>query len=128
MNKFLAVAMLLLAASQLWAKGTFTGENLNRPFTVHGRLSVYNGSANLRIWIVGSKRMLYVGEESPTLEKINKILGDGDGWFTRDIFGDFTVEPLAPDIKGHLRPVRILGVKNVVIAREGKVLARKKAL
>ena len=82
----------------------------------------------MRIWVVGSKRLLYVGGESPALEKVNKILGDGDGWFTRDIFGDFTVEPLAPDIKGHMRPVRILGVKNVVIARDGKILSKKKAL
>jgi len=128
MSKFLAMAVLLLTMSPSWAKGAFTGESLNQPFTVHGRLSVYNGSANLRIWVVGSKRLLYVGGESPALEKVNKILGDGDGWFTRDIFGDFTVEPLAPDIKGHMRPVRILGVKNVVIARDGKILSKKKAL
>jgi hypothetical protein len=86
------------------------------------------GSANLRIWIVSSKRMLYVGGESPALEKVNKILGDGDGWFTRDMFGDFTVEPLAADIKGHMRPVRILGLRNVVIASEGKVVTKKSAL
>lgn len=128
MDKFLALAILLLGGSPSWAKETFTGENLNRPFTIHGRLSVYNGSANLRIWIVGSKRMLYVGGESPALEKINNIFGDGEGWFTRDIFGDFTVEPLATDIKGHMRPVRVLGVKNVVIARDEKMLARKNAL
>jgi len=128
MNKFLALAILLLGGSPSWAKEAFTGENLNRPFTVHGRLSVYNGSANLRIWIVGSNRMLYIDAESPALEKINSIFGDGEGWFTRDIFGDFTVEPLAKDIKGHMRPVRVLGVKNVVIARDGKVLSRKKAL
>ncbi len=128
MSKFLAVAVLLLTMSPSWAKGAFTGESMSQPFTVHGRLSVYSGSANLRIWVVGSKRLLYVGGESPALEKVNKILGDGDGWFTRDIFGDFTVEPLATDIKGHMRPVRILGVKNVVIARDGKVLSKKKAL
>ena len=128
MNKLLALTILLLAAGASWGKEVFTGENLNRPFTVHGRLSVYNGSANLRIWIVGSRRMLYVAAESPALGKINRVLGDGDGWFTRDIFGDFSVEPLAPDIKGHMRPVRVTGVKNVVIAREGKVVSRKKAL
>ena len=71
--------------------------------------------------------MLYVGDESPALEKINRILGDGDP-FTCDIFGDFNVEPLAPDIKDHMRPARITGVKNVVISREGKVLSKKKAL
>jgi hypothetical protein len=129
MNKFLAIAILLAATtSPSWGKEVFTGENLNQAFTVHGRLSVYNGSANLRIWIVGSKRMLYIAADSPALDKINRVFGDGQGWFTRDIFGDFTVEPLAPDTKGHMRPVRVIGVKNVVIAREGKVVSKKKAL
>jgi len=82
----------------------------------------------MRIWIIGSKRMLYVGAESPTLEKLNKLFDDGDGWFTRDVFGDFTVEPLVPDIKGHMRPVRLLDVKNVVITHEGKVVSKKNAL
>ena len=128
MSKLLVLAILLLGTSPTWANGAFTGENLDRPFTIHGRLSVYNGSANLRIWIIGSKRMLYIGADSAALDKINRIFGDGGGWFSRDIFGDFTVEPLAPDAKGHIRPVRVLSVKNVVIAREGKVLSRKKEL
>src|SRR5258708_4906782 len=128
MIKVLAFIIFLFASGPSWAKETFTDENLNRPFTIHGRLRNYNGGANLRIWIVGSKRMLYVGAESPALDRINKLFGDGGGWFTRDIFGDFTVEPLAPDTKGHMRPVRILVVKNVVITREGEVVEKKDAL
>jgi hypothetical protein len=128
MNKILVLTIFLVAGSPSWAKEVFTGENMNGPFTVHGRLSVYNGSANLRIWVVGSKRLLYFGGESSALGKINNIFGDGEGWFNRDIFGDFTVEPLAKDIKGHMRPVRLLGVKNLVITRDGKVISRKKVL
>lgn len=67
----------------------------------------------------------YVDGDSLALERINKFFGDGGGWFSRDIFGDFTVEPLAADTKGHMRPVRIIGVKNVVITREGKVIAKR---
>lgn len=107
----------------------FTGENQNQPFTVHGRLSCYNGGSTFRIWIVGSKRMLYVaGDGTPALERVNKLFGDGDGWFTREIFAAFTVEPLARDQKGHMRPIRILAIKRVVITREGKVLSRRKEL
>ena len=120
---FLALAGISLSAGEV-----FTGENLNTPFTVHGRLSNYNGSATMRIWIVGSTRLLYVAAGSPALDKINQIFGDGNGWFTRDIFGDYTVEPLAPDIKGHMRPVKILDVKRVVISREGKVVSQKDSL
>ena len=73
--------------------------------------------------------MLYVaGERTPALDRVNKVLGDGDGWFTRDIFADFTVEPLARDKKGHMRPVRIIGVKRVVITKDGKVIAKRDEL
>src|SRR6266581_3566827 len=54
------VFFVLKRSSASERKEVFTGENLNQPFTVHGRLRVYNGSANLRIWIIGSTRMLYV--------------------------------------------------------------------
>jgi hypothetical protein len=45
-----------------------------------------------------------------------------------DIFADFTVEPLAPDKKGHMRPVRIIEVKGLVITKNGKVTAKRAQL
>ena len=62
------------------------------------------------------------------MEKINKFFGDGGGWFTREIFADFTVELLASDVSGHMRPVRILGIKHVVITSEGKFIAKRDEL
>ena|SRR5205809_1408505 len=98
MRKLIAIIAALSVIGSLQAE-VFTGEDRNEEFAVHGRLSVYNGSATLRIWIVGSKRILYVsGDRTPALDRINKFFEDGDGWFSRDIFADFTVEPLAPDI------------------------------
>jgi hypothetical protein len=76
----------------------FTGEDRNDQFTIHARLNCYNGSANLRIWVIGSRRMLYIADDSPASQRINKYLSDGGGWFDRDIYADFIVEPLAPDI------------------------------
>lgn len=107
----------------------FTGENQNTPFTVHGRLSCYNGGSTFRIWVIGSKRLLYVtGNSTPALDRLNKFFTDGNVWFERDIYADFTVEPLAPDIKGHMRPIRILAIKHVVIAKDGKVISKKDEL
>jgi len=127
-KNFLAIIPVLFLALGLRGQ-VFTGEDRNDQFTVHGRLSVYNGSANLRIWIVGSKRMLYIaGDSTPALERINKFFGDGDGWFSRDVFADFTVEPVAPDIKGHMRPVRVLAVKHVVVTKDGKVISIRQDL
>ena len=109
----------------------FTGEKLNQPFTVHGRLFCCAcGGIPYRIWIVGSKRVLYVaGEATPAFERSEKVLGRVDSPSARAIFADFTVEPLAPDEKKHMRAVRILSIKRVVIATpEGKVIAKRAEL
>jgi hypothetical protein len=128
MKHFLFLITTVFLATSLPSQ-VFTGEDRDDQFTVHGRLSVYNGSANLRIWIIGSKRMLYIaGDNTPASERINKFFGDGGGWFTRDVFADFTVEPLTPDIKGHMRPVRVLGIKHVVVTKDGKVVSKREDL
>ncbi len=125
MKRLLTLILVLLSAAPAWSE-VFTGEDLNQPFTIHGRLRCYNGGSSLRIWIVGSKRMLYIaGDSTPASERVNNYFGDGGGWFTRDLFADFTVEPLAADITGHMRPVRILAIKHVVITRDGKVIAQR---
>jgi hypothetical protein len=115
------------------AADVFTGESLDRPFVVHGRLCAYNGAPSLRIWIVGSTRILGVsapeGKEEEAMPKaLSGIFEDGEGWFTREFYGDFTVEPLRPDQKGHMRPVRILSVKNLVVVKDGKIVLMRKAL
>ena len=83
----------------------------------------------MRIWVVGSTRMLSV-EDGPANQKLNAILGEDGDVFSRTIYGDFTVAPTEPDKKGHMRHVRILTVKNVVIERDvdSKILATKKKL
>ena len=74
--------------------------------------------------------MLSVDQDGEAYRKIEAIFSDGDGWFTRTIYGDFTVEPTEPDIKGHMRNVRIIKVSNVVIERDEdkKLLVIRKEL
>ena len=111
------ISFLLLAVCASLARGdVFTGEKLNVPFTVHGRLGNYMGYAQMRIWVVGSTRMLGVEEKTDASEKIAALFPDS-GYFDHWVYGDFSVEPLAPDIKGHKRPIRILGVRNIVVER-----------
>jgi hypothetical protein len=123
----------LVLCGALSATEAFTGEALNERFVIHGRLSAYNGTPSLRIWIVGSKRILGVsapeGREEEAMPKaLLDIFEDGDGWFTRDFYGAFTVEPLEPDQKGHMRPVRVIAVKNLVVVKDGKIVLMRKSL
>jgi hypothetical protein len=117
MKRSSAILLLVIAMLPLLCSAAFTGEETNAPFTIHGRLRNYMGYAQMRIWIIGSTRILGVEEETSESEKIAALFPKG-GWFEYAVYGDFTVEPLAPDIKGHKRPVRILGVRNIVLERD----------
>ena len=110
--------LLMLCVAQDARSEAFTGEELNTPFTIHGRLRNYMGYAQMRIWIVGSTRMLGVEDEGTSEVKKIAALFPDDGWFGYAIYGDFTVEPLAPDIKGYKRSVRIIKVRNIVLERD----------
>jgi hypothetical protein len=123
-----AIAFLVLLPIGLHSE-VFTGEALNTPFTVHGRLHYYNGCGEMRIWIVGSKRILSV-KDGPVNQKLNAILGEDGDVFSRTIYGDFTVDPTEADTKGHMRHVKVLAAKNLVIERDAdqKVLLTRKEL
>jgi hypothetical protein len=128
MKKLLMIIGVLLFVGSVDAEG-FTGENRNDQFIIHGRLRCYNGGSAFRIWIIGSKRMLRVaGDKTPALDRVNKYFGDHNGWFKQDLFADFTVEPLEPDVKGVMRPVRIVALKHVVVTQDDKVIDQRDEL
>lgn len=123
-----------LPAASAVAEDVFTGADLNRPFTVHGRLRCHNGTPSMRIWIVGTQRILGVSERQdegagkPAIPpKIRDIFDDGKGWFTKDVFADFLVEPFEPDKPGVMRPVRILDATSIVVTLNGDVIRDDRA-
>ena len=93
-------------------------------YWTRGRLSVYSGNPSLRLWKVGTKRILgiYSGpstfpprttedsespELSPNLEKLDGALDGGE------IFADFEVCPLRPEHPGRMQPACIESAKNI---------------
>lgn len=88
-------------------------------FKVRGRMSLANGSLNIRIWPVGSKRMLAVREGKFLLDgyenlpkKIERQLNWGNA-----IFGDFTVCPFEGDKPGHMRQVCVESAENISVRK-----------
>jgi hypothetical protein len=131
----LATILLFLFAGALPTalSEVFTGEHSNTSFTIHGRLRHYMGAAQMRIWIVGSTRILGVEENTPESQKIAALFPKGGGLgglFDYAVYGDFTVEPLAPDTKGEMRQVRILKARNIVVERDSDnaIILQKKEL
>ena len=118
---FLMTVLHLLTANAV-AKGVCIEKPIGPCLTVHGRLSIYNGNPTLRIWKIGTKRLLGVinGEdtEAPVVPaelrkaEISKALTEGSS-----IYADFEVCPLTEEKAGVMQYVCIDSVTNVVVRK-----------
>jgi hypothetical protein len=82
-------------------------------FLLRGRMQPYNGgSPNIRIWPVGTTRLL--GVEQDANETVN-IPPGLEHWleFGTLIFADFTVCPLTEDKPGYMRIVCVESAQNI---------------
>jgi hypothetical protein len=82
-------------------------------FTVHGRLSFWNGSPTARIWWIGTKHMLGVSNEV-----LPENVAQYAGWDT-DVYGDFRVCPFTKAKTGEMQSVCVDSAKNLVSKRSG---------
>lgn len=78
-------------------------------FTVHGRLSFWNGGPSARIWRVGTKRILGDHDDWPLPEK----LADHMNWET-EAWGDFEVCPFTKERPGGMQMVCVESARNVI--------------
>ncbi len=85
-------------------------------YSVHGRLSQGADTIRLRLWPVGSKRMLGV-TGGPTLDDAEAPIWPQNLKFTsgdEDIYGDFEVCPFTQERKGAMQFVCIESASHVV--------------
>jgi len=81
-------------------------------FTVHGRLSLYNGAWTARIWRIGTKRLLGVDDDFPLPWFGAKHVD----WGT-DVYGDFEVCPFVAEKPGAMQIVCVENGSNLVVKR-----------
>jgi len=89
-------------------------EQVSECFRIRGRLRIYNGTPSLRIWRVGTKRILGVSEAHAGIRRMPESLEEKVG-FGIDIFGDFEVCPFTPETPGEMQFVCIESASNLVI-------------
>ena len=86
-------------------------------FTVRGRMDFWNGTPSVRIWRVGTKRILGVSEGAFRLEGFCNlppgILAKLD-WET-SLFADFTVCPFTDNKPGEMQFVCVESAKNASV-------------
>lgn len=88
-------------------------------FLFWGRMQLYEESPRVRIWRVGTTRVLGIMDDEYQLEGYENVPGDLVGqidWNTA-MFGDFTVCPFADDIPRKMRPICVEKAENTVIKR-----------
>ncbi len=91
-------------------------------FTVRGRMNFWNGSPSVRIWKVGTKRILGVrdqGKGGPGYSMLPDAVLAQLSWDT-DLFADFTVCPLGADVPGAMQIVCVDSATHVVVRTRAK--------
>lgn len=118
-----ALVVILLFAMPIFAQ---VRECKNNPkvigacYVVHGRATYGSGTPALRIWPVGTKRMLGVTAESIADDADDPIAPKDMLRFNSDveaIFGDFEVCPFTPERKGHMQMVCVQSATKLAIKR-----------
>jgi hypothetical protein len=87
-------------------------------FKVHGRLSYYNGAPSLRLWPVGTHRLLGISEGRfalPGYDSVPSAVIDRLASFENEMFADFTVCPFTTDEPGVMRLVCIKTARNILV-------------
>ena len=116
----LFVLLLLFAGLPCSAADQFVGPC----YPVRGRLSVWDGTPTVRIWVVGTQRILGIpSEETDFPLKYSKLPANverllvGNG---TNIFGDFVVCPLTKERSGTMRMVFVKSANHIVDRSERK--------
>lgn len=88
-------------------------------FTVHGRMNYWNGNPSVRIWKVGTKRILGVSEQRFAVEGYSNLpdeIAAKLSWES-DLFGNFVVCPFTAEKPGVMQLVCVDSASNLVVRK-----------
>jgi hypothetical protein len=94
-----------------------TDKRLSGPcFMIRGRLSLSNGNPSVRIWVVGTSRILGVSEGRFPPEDYSGLPQQlGSLKWDINYFGDYTVCPFESDTPGVMRLVCVDSVEHLIL-------------
>jgi len=126
----LAILFLLTASSSMLAQSPAPEEKekscrehprlIGNCFTVRGRLSIYNGAPALRLWRIGTRRMLGISEQRFSVAGYRNVPEYIESQINQNvaIFGDFRVCPFTRSQPGEMQLVCIEAGKNLVVRKQ----------
>jgi hypothetical protein len=92
---------------------------VGRCFKVYGQLSVYNGAPALRIWKIGTRRMLGISEQRFVLNGYQNLPEQIENQINQnvDLIADFVVCPFTRSRVGEMQLVCVESAKNLVVRK-----------
>jgi hypothetical protein len=92
---------------------------IGKCFNVRGRLSVYNGNPAVRLWRIGTKRVLGVSDQRFSLPDYRNLPEDLKKQLNGEnlVIGDFLVCPFTPAKPREMQLVCIDSAKNVSVKK-----------
>ena len=81
---------------------------------VHGRFAVYNGTPSQRIWIVGTKRIVTIGDDDSNVPAVIRAYERGGPFLRLDdsLFADFRLCALEDNRPGRMQHIHIAEVRD----------------
>ena len=122
MRKAIVACMLLSLPLAVWGRDKPCSANpmiTGSSFVVHGRLSRYNGSPTLRIWIIGTHRLLGVSGGrfyKKGYRNLPQAMEEKLDW-DNALYGDFLIFPFTKSQAKVMQLVCIESVKNLVVQK-----------
>ena len=126
----LTILFFLVASENVWAQLPASEAKekscrahpqlIGRCFTVRGRLSTYSGTPALRLWRIGTKRLLGISEQRFSIAGYRNVPEDIESKINQDvaIFGDFVVCPFTRSKPGEMQLVCIEAAKDMVVRKK----------
>ena len=92
---------------------------IGKCFTIRGRLSVYNGAPALRLWKVGTRRVLGISEQRFALKGYRNVPENIERQLNQDVslLGDFLVCPFTQARPAEMQLVCIETGKHLVVRK-----------
>jgi hypothetical protein len=120
---FLWSALLIALSAPALADGTPCAQShkiVGQCFVVHGRMFFPNGTPGVRIWRIGSKRILGVLDGAGNAESDNVLPAKltakfAWAWDMYTVYGDFEVCPLAHERPGWMQFVCLKSAQHVTV-------------
>ena len=122
-----AVTLSAMSAPQRASKRKIackTPDNAKSCYWAHGRLAAYNGTPTMRLWKVGTKRILAI-HSGPGYERGNDPENEDPDMpanveralrpFQNVVFADYEICPLEPEVAGDMQTVCIESAKTIVV-------------